>query len=99
MSKACLDCPYNQTNCWRKDCVSGNGLNRAIVVVNRALPGPPISVCAGDEVNIRLHNMMHMSEGTSIHWHGLTQRGTPYMDGVSMVTQCPISAHTFFDYK
>lgn len=99
MSKACLDCPFNRTNCMRKDCVSANGLNRAIIVVNRMLPGPAISVCRGDEVKIRVFNMLHMSEGTSIHWHGLTQRGTPYMDGVSMVTQCPINGHTFFDYK
>ena len=99
LSKACLDCPFNKTNCARKDCVSANGLNRAIMVVNRMLPGPSIRVCIGDEIRIRLYNLLHMAEGTSIHWHGLTQRGTPYMDGVSMITQCPINAHSFFDYR
>ena len=27
-------------------------------------------------------------EGTTIHWHGMVQPGTPYMDGVDMVGQC-----------
>ncbi|RUS74255.1 hypothetical protein EGW08_017993, partial [Elysia chlorotica] len=36
--------------------------------------------------------------GALLHWHGIHQRGTPYMDGVSMVTQCPIPAHTAFTY-
>jgi L-ascorbate oxidase len=63
------------------------------------LPGPAIDVCLGDEIKIRLYNNLHMFEGTSIHWHGLTQRGTPFMDGVSLVTQCPINAKSYFDYQ
>lgn len=30
-------------------------------------------------------------QDVSIHWHGIEQKGTPYMDGVPMVTQCPIN--------
>lgn len=29
-------------------------------------------------------------DGTTIHWHGMHQRGTPEMDGVPWVTQPPI---------
>ncbi|XP_026689326.1 laccase-2-like [Diaphorina citri] len=36
---------------------------------------------------------------TTIHWHGLTQRLTPHMDGVPMVTQCPILEGNVFRYK
>lgn len=35
----------------------------------------------------------------SIHWHGLHQRETPYMDGVPFVTQCPIEFSTEFRYS
>jgi len=35
--------------------------------------------------------------------HGISQRGyphaTPYMDGVSMISQCPVLANTYFEYK
>ena len=27
---------------------------------------------------------------TTIHWHGMYQRGTPYMDGAEGITQCPL---------
>uniref|UniRef100_A0A1I8F8Y5 Plastocyanin-like domain-containing protein n=1 Tax=Macrostomum lignano TaxID=282301 RepID=A0A1I8F8Y5_9PLAT len=42
---------------------------------------------------------MEMGEGTSVHWHGMHQVGTQHMDGVSMVTQCPINAHSSFTYR
>ncbi|KOB79192.1 Laccase-25 [Operophtera brumata] len=29
----------------------------------------------------------------AMHWHGVDQKGSPYMDGVPMVTQCPIVSH------
>lgn len=99
LSKACLDCPFNKTNCDRKDCVASNGVIRPIITVNRMLPGPQINVCQGDIVDVVLYNMLHLTEGTSIHWHGLTQKGTPYMDGVSMITQCPAISHSHFQYR
>jgi len=39
-----------------------------------------------------------MEESTTIHWHGHHQRGTPYMDGVPYVTQCPIPPKSSFRY-
>ena len=44
LSKACLDCPFNQTDCFRPHCVPGNGIKRSITVVNRMLPGPAVQV-------------------------------------------------------
>jgi FtsP/CotA-like multicopper oxidase with cupredoxin domain len=35
---------------------------------------------------------------TAVHWHGLLQRGTPYMDGATFITQCPISEGATFRY-
>lgn len=44
MSKACYDCPYNLTDCFRPDCVPADGVERPIIVINRSLPGPSIQV-------------------------------------------------------
>lgn len=35
----------------------------------------------------------------TIHWRGQPQHEAPTMDGVPMVTQCPISSYTTFQYK
>ena len=37
-------------------------------------------------------------EGTTIHWHGQLQKGTPWMDGVPSLTQCPIAPGSSFTY-
>lgn len=65
--------------------------------VNRKLPGTPIKVCKNDRVIVDVTNHMHGSEVT-IHWHGPHQKETPWMDGVPMVTQCPISSGNTFRY-
>lgn len=36
---------------------------------------------------------------TTIHWHGLRQRGTQHNDGVAFLTQCPIIYGTKFRYS
>ncbi|EAU90667.2 laccase 2 [Coprinopsis cinerea okayama7 len=40
-----------------------------------------------------------MLRTTSIHWHGMFQRGTAWADGPAGVTQCPISPGHSFLYK
>ncbi|XP_055883560.1 uncharacterized protein LOC129925978 [Biomphalaria glabrata] len=99
MSKACHDCPFNQTHCYLPHCVSADGVMRGIKTANRILPGPRVEVCEGDTIEVTVMNAMEVSEGTSIHWHGIHQRGTPFMDGVAMLTQCPIPAHAKFTYR
>lgn len=44
LSKACYDCPYNQTDCFRPHCISTDGIRRSVLVVNRMMPGPAIEV-------------------------------------------------------
>ncbi|XP_078483151.1 uncharacterized protein LOC100178857 isoform X1 [Ciona intestinalis] len=99
MSKACFDCPFVESDCGRPQCVAADGHPRAITVVNRMLPGPSITVCEDDRIVVRVHNRLDNGEGTTIHWHGLSQRGTPWMDGVPMLTQCAIPAQTTFVYN
>ena len=69
------------------------------MVVNRMLPGPAIEVCEGDTVSVKVSNNLHLSEETSIHWHGILQKGTQYMDGVGMITQCAIPTYSSFEYR
>jgi L-ascorbate oxidase len=95
--EACKNCPYNLKDCFLPDCITANGYNRPVIVVNKALPGPFIEVCQNDLVRVNLFN--DMPEPTSIHWHGISQRGTPFYDGPVMVTQCPIPAKTLFKYE
>ena len=52
-------------------------------------------MCQGDEIVVDIENDLG-SETTSIHWHGLHQKATPYMDGVPYLTQCPILPGTSF---
>jgi FtsP/CotA-like multicopper oxidase with cupredoxin domain len=40
-----------------------------------------------------------MSEGTTIHWHGIHQKNSPFMDGVPHISQCPIQPGQTFRYK
>ena len=63
------------------------------------LPGPAIQVCKGDTVVVNVNNMLRSQRITSIHWHGVKVRGSPHMDGVGMVTQCPIVPNSEFQYK
>ena len=55
-------------------------------------------MCEGDEIIVDIQNDL-ISDSTSIHWHGVHQIGTPYMDGVPFLTQCPIHAGTSFRFE
>lgn len=97
MSKACYNCPRNLTDCYRPHCISADGMRRPIIVVNRMFPGPVIEVCLNDTIIVDVKNHM-FSESTSIHWHGLHQRNSPFMDGVPTISQCPIHPGQTFRY-
>lgn len=78
--------------------IIANGVQRPVVVFNKTLPGPDIIVYEGQTVIIHVTNKMR-SEVLSVHWHGLYQRNTPFMDGVPFITQCPILPGQTFTYK
>ena len=59
------------------------------------LPGPLLRATAGDLVEVTLEN--HLSEATSVHWHGLAI--TNAMDGVPGVTQPDIGPGSAFTYR
>lgn len=75
--------------------VSIDGKGGRAVGVNGTVPAPLIRFREGDEVTLRVHNML--DEDTSIHWHGLL---VPFhMDGVPGVSFPGIKAGETFSYK
>ncbi|KAJ8873342.1 hypothetical protein PR048_026976 [Dryococelus australis] len=54
-------------------------------------------VCVGDVVVADVWNRVP-GQQLSVHWPGLRQSGTPHMDGVPMVTQCPVPANSRYRY-
>lgn len=84
----------------KENIITGDGweVRRLLVVANQTLPGPDIIVYEGQTVIIHVKNHLH-SDTVTIHWHGLHQSGTPFMDGVPFVSQCPIESGQTFTYK
>ncbi|KAJ3321863.1 ferroxidase fet3 [Blyttiomyces sp. JEL0837] len=76
---------------WSIDYVDVNfdGINRTSVGVN-GKPGheTTIDVNMGDRVIVNVTN--NINTATSIHFHGLFQKGSTDMDGAAGTTQCPI---------
>ncbi|RLU22355.1 hypothetical protein DMN91_004633 [Ooceraea biroi] len=98
MSKACYDCPFNITDCFRPHCIPADGIKRSLLVINRQMPGLPIEVCQGDRIIVDMINSLH-AESTTMHWHGQHHLNSPYMDGVPYVSQCPIPPGATFRYN
>ncbi|XP_057322430.1 uncharacterized protein LOC130665839 isoform X1 [Microplitis mediator] len=69
----------------------------SVLLINGLTPGPAIEICLGDSVEIFVHNKL-LSTEISFHWHGISQQGSSHMDGVTMITQCPILPFTSFRY-
>ncbi|XP_030761003.1 laccase-like [Sitophilus oryzae] len=71
---------------------------RSIITANRRIPGPPIQVCQNDILIVDVINKIP-GKSVTLHWRGQPNHEAPFMDGVPMVTQCPIPSHTVFQYK
>ncbi|XP_062543196.1 uncharacterized protein LOC134210853 isoform X2 [Armigeres subalbatus] len=67
-------------------------------LVNGHHTGPPLEVCKNDFLVIDVENRIP-GRSISLHWTGQTQQRTPFMDGVPMISQCPITSYTTFQYK
>ncbi|KAK9236531.1 Cupredoxin [Lipomyces kononenkoae] len=85
--------------CVRSEAVAPDGVMREMVLVNGEFPGPTIRAKRGDVLKIHVQNdLAAFNQSTSIHFHGLFQRGMNAMDGVPGVTQCGIPAGEDFCY-
>ncbi|PAN27573.1 hypothetical protein PAHAL_5G089200 [Panicum hallii] len=78
---------------WPRICQPGN---ISITAVD-GVPGPVIEAYEGDTVVVHVIN--DSPYDVTIHWHGVFQRGTPWADGPSMVTQCPIRPGSRYTYR
>ncbi|CAG8490557.1 8581_t:CDS:2 [Scutellospora calospora] len=74
-----------------------DGFKRQIYLINGGFPGPLMEANCGDTIVINVENKLN--EDTTIHSHGIYQRGTPWFDGVPGQSQCSIPAHDKFTYK
>lgn len=77
-----------------------DGVQRDVILINGQFPGPTIEANWGDTIQVTVVNKITGPvEGTSLHWHGLLQQGTPWQDGVPGITQCPIAPGDSFTYS
>ncbi|ODA78303.1 hypothetical protein RJ55_05684 [Drechmeria coniospora] len=74
-----------------------DGVFRPMILINNQFPGPLVECNEGDTLVIKVDNKA--TNATSIHFHGLFQNGTNFMDGTVGVTQCPIAPNSTFTYR
>ena len=80
--------------------LSPDGVNRSLLLINGQYPGPMIEANYGDTIEVTVNNQISgPEEGTSLHWHGLLQKTSQWMDGVPAVQQCPIAPGKSFTYS
>ena len=87
---------FNDMGCSVPMIVDGRSY-RQFVAVNGRIPGPTLIVYKDQAVVIDVFNHL-TNEGITIHWHGIHQRGIPWMDGVAAVSQAPIVPGGQFRY-
>ena len=75
-----------------------DGFERPVIGINGEWPCPTIDANVGDTVVVNLQNNLG-NQSTSIHWHGMHQRGTGYMDGATGATQCPLAPGDSMTYE
>jgi FtsP/CotA-like multicopper oxidase with cupredoxin domain len=79
---------------------SADGFNKSVMLINNRFPGPLIEANWGDTIQVKVTNdIRNPEEGTSLHWHGLPQKLSPWYDGVPSVSQCPIAPGSTFTYN
>ncbi|KAH7320477.1 laccase [Rhizoctonia solani] len=68
--------------------ISPDGNPRNAWLIDGQTPGPHLVFDEGDQAEIRVIN--NAFEPTTLHWHGIEQKGTSWSDGVPGLTQYPI---------
>ena len=91
---------YNQTfleNDCSEPMTIDSTTEKSFIAINGLIPGPTFVVTYNQTVSIQVQNNL-INEKTSVHWHGMHQNSTPWMDGVDHITQCPIATYSSFHY-
>jgi FtsP/CotA-like multicopper oxidase with cupredoxin domain len=87
---------FKDMNCSVPMTVDGRSY-RLYIAVNGRIPGPTLVVTENQIVQVDVDNRL-TSEGVTIHWHGMHQQKTPWMDGVASLSQIPIVPGASFRY-
>ncbi|KAI9813851.1 MAG: hypothetical protein M1827_003641, partial [Pycnora praestabilis] len=74
-----------------------DGFSRPVIGINGQWPCPQVDVDVGDRLVFDIHNDLG-NQSTSLHWHGIHQKGSTDMDGASGTGQCPIPPGSSFTY-
>ena len=88
---------FTITLTWEATDVVGAAQPRDMILMNGTLPGPALHLNVGDNVQFLVHNKLPF--GTSVHFHGIEQKGTPWSDGVPGLSQKPIAPGASFLYE
>ncbi|KAH9900315.1 Cupredoxin [Xylariomycetidae sp. FL2044] len=75
-----------------------DGFLRPLVAINGQWPCPIIEASAGDIVVINLLNSLG-NETTGLHFHGVSQISSNFMDGASGTSQCPLAPGLSITYS
>ncbi|KAI8458170.1 multicopper oxidase-domain-containing protein [Phakopsora pachyrhizi] len=79
--------------------VSADCTIRPSAVLNGTFPGPELRFKAGQRVWIRVINNLQ-GESITMHFHGLSQQGSPFSDGTIQISQYGIPPNGgYFDYE
>ncbi|EDU40135.1 Multicopper oxidase [Pyrenophora tritici-repentis] len=77
--------------------LSPDGVPRPMLLINSTFPGPLLELNTHDILAVRVINAS--PNATSIHWHGIFQNGSNWMDGTTGVTNCPTAPGQEFTYR
>ncbi|KAI1327174.1 hypothetical protein F5Y16DRAFT_410518 [Xylariaceae sp. FL0255] len=75
-----------------------DGFQKPMILANGQSPGPLIEANTGDTIRVQVNNLMPNSS-TTLHWHGIDQKNSTWMDGVNGVSQCGIPPGQSFTYE
>ncbi|KAH9907554.1 Cupredoxin [Xylariomycetidae sp. FL2044] len=75
-----------------------DGVENTLLLINGEYPSPTIQCNWGDWLEITVFNNI-TNEGTGLHYHGMLQQETQWMDGVPGISQCPITPGASFTYR
>ena len=92
----CANNPIGDRRC-KPPATADEAKYRPYTSINGLFPGPNLIVYENQTLSILVVNRLER-EATSIHWHGLHQNNTPWMDGAEHVSQCGILPSASFRY-
>ncbi|KAH8102709.1 laccase [Cristinia sonorae] len=82
--------------------ISPDGFKRPAVLAGGTFPGPVVKGNKGDQFVVSVVNHLtdpDMLTDTTVHWHGIDQKGNNWADGPAFITQCPITSGDSFEYS